>query len=68
MGPSVNSEKVTAPRAIDSGDRITLGTVNLWLEGGEQRVGHFNDLTGSRSHVSTTASAPSPPTTPQRRT
>lgn len=34
-GTLLNSEKVTAPRAIRSGDRITLGTVNMWLEGGE---------------------------------
>jgi hypothetical protein len=35
-GTLVNSEKVTAPRAIRSGDQITLGTVNLWLESNEQ--------------------------------
>jgi len=34
-GTLVNSEKVTTPTAIRSGDQITLGTVNLWLEGGE---------------------------------
>jgi pSer/pThr/pTyr-binding forkhead associated (FHA) protein len=34
-GTLVNLEEVTSPRAIRSGDQITLGTVNLWLEGGE---------------------------------
>ena len=34
-GTLVNSEEVTTARAIRDGDRITLGTVNLWLESGE---------------------------------
>jgi len=34
-GTLVNSEELTTPRAIRSGDRITLGTVDLWLQGGD---------------------------------
>jgi hypothetical protein len=34
-GTLVNSEELTTPRAIHSGDRITLGTVDLWLQGGD---------------------------------
>ena len=35
-GTLVNSEELTTPRAIHSGDRITLGTVEFWLQGGDE--------------------------------
>jgi pSer/pThr/pTyr-binding forkhead associated (FHA) protein len=40
-GTLVNSEELTTPRAIQNGDRITLGTVDLWLQRGD------NDLATS---------------------